>query len=65
MDSDRYAINARHASCITAAVLSRSQANGDVIANVDRAAQNIVDWLSYLPAECVTRMVSFGWHEST
>ncbi len=30
-----------------------------------RSARNIADWSSYLPADCVTRMVALGWHQST
>jgi hypothetical protein len=65
IDRMRHTSNVRHAARITAALLSRFHLNGDVIVNIDRSAQNIVDWLSYLPAGCVTRMVSLGWHEST
>ncbi len=30
-----------------------------------RSEQNIADWSSYLPADCVNTMVSMGWHVST
>ncbi len=29
--------------------------------NVDRSANNIANWSSYLPADCVAVMVSLGW----
>jgi hypothetical protein len=37
----------------------------DRLGSIDHAAQNIVDWSSYLPPECVKRMVALGWHQST
>lgn len=41
----------------------------DCYAHVDgatqRAAQNISDWIGYLPADCVRAMVLHGWHWST
>jgi hypothetical protein len=30
-----------------------------------RAAQNIAEWVSYLPADCVRAMIRDGWHWST
>jgi hypothetical protein len=35
------------------------------LVDVDRAAQNIDEWSSYLAPECVKRMVALGWHQST
>ncbi len=31
----------------------------------DRAAKNIANWSSYLPADCVEVMVSLGWDRTT
>jgi hypothetical protein len=30
-----------------------------------RSANNIADWSSYLPADCVDAMVSLGWDRTT
>jgi hypothetical protein len=30
-----------------------------------RAVESIVDWMNYLPEDCVKAMVSDGWHWST
>jgi hypothetical protein len=30
-----------------------------------RAAENIAQWQSYLPADCVDRMIEMGWHVTT
>jgi hypothetical protein len=30
-----------------------------------RASKNIADWSEYLPADCVSAMVSFGWDRTT
>jgi hypothetical protein len=30
-----------------------------------RAAENIAQWQSYLPADCVDKMVEMGWHVTT
>jgi hypothetical protein len=32
---------------------------------VDRSAQNITTWSSYLPAECIRLMILHGWDHST
>jgi hypothetical protein len=31
----------------------------------DRTSKNIAEWSTYLPADCVTRMVSLGWGHTT
>jgi hypothetical protein len=30
-----------------------------------RAAQNILQWTSYLPPECIKAMVTMGWDRTT
>jgi hypothetical protein len=30
-----------------------------------RAAQNILQWTSYLPPECVKAMITMGWDRTT
>jgi hypothetical protein len=32
---------------------------------LDRSAQNLADWSSYLPAECIAVMVALGWNRTT
>jgi hypothetical protein len=32
---------------------------------VDRSAQNITTWSSYLPADCIQLMILHGWDHST
>ncbi len=32
---------------------------------VDRSANNIANWSTYLPADCVAVMVSLGWDRTT
>ena len=32
---------------------------------VGRSTENIADWTSYLPADCVETMVSLGWDHTT
>ena len=42
--------------------------NGSVGPNgaaMARAAENVAQWKTYLPAECVTAMMNAGWHWST
>jgi len=35
------------------------------IADSTRAAGNVVQWDSYLPADCVSAMVKMGWDKTT
>jgi hypothetical protein len=32
---------------------------------VGRSTENIADWTSYLPADCIETMVSLGWDHTT
>jgi len=34
-------------------------------ADPERAAANIREWRTYLPEDCVERMIQDGWHWST
>lgn len=38
---------------------------GKTDAAMVRAAETIVDWLTYLPIPCVRAMIDDGWHWST
>jgi hypothetical protein len=44
---------------------TRGRASNRTGRTVDRSAQNIADWSSYLPADCVAAMVSLGWDHTT
>jgi hypothetical protein len=37
-------------------------ANGAAAA---RSEENILQWMSYLPADCVKTMIEMGWHVTT
>jgi hypothetical protein len=37
-------------------------ANGAAAA---RSEENILQWMSYLPADCVKTMIAMGWHVTT
>ncbi len=44
---------------------TRAHASDRTGLTADRSAQNIADWSTYLPADCVTAMVSLGWDHTT
>jgi hypothetical protein len=37
----------------------------DLVGTRARAAANIKEWQSYLPADCVSAMLRLGWHLTT
>jgi hypothetical protein len=43
------------------ASLINPQANADVI----RAENNVLQWMSYLPEDCVKTMIEMGWDDTT
>jgi|GEM_PF-4028156 len=42
-----------------------NQLDAQAIHAAGRSTENIADWASYLPAECIETMVSLGWDHTT
>jgi hypothetical protein len=40
------------------------EARGDG-ADAARSKENILQWMSYLPTDCVNTMIEMGWNDST
>jgi hypothetical protein len=64
-DRVQQAAAARRASTLGFSILHASQAFSGSNPTVDRSAQNIASWTTYLPKECVAMMISLGWDHST
>jgi hypothetical protein len=59
MSGARGAPNVRYLALRSPQAISRSNST------VDRSAQNIASWATYLPNDCVAKMISLGWDHST